>query len=352
MKKNISYKRMKTISVICVFTCAMLQAFGQTQVGSLFNIQTPLDIGISMSIKEVKQTKEDSTYISHKLYYKTDSGINDSMKIDLKSRGNFRLRECYFPPLWIKIKKDQTKGTLFEGNKKLKLVLPCHTQADNNDLILKEYLCYKLYEEISPYSFKTRLVNIDLTEQRGKKEKKFQLKGILIEDVDKIAKRMNCKTAEVEQIHPAALQDTSASLFDMFQFMISNTDWSKSFQHNSKLIYLHSRYIPVPYDFDMSGLVDAPYAVVSVIGEETLPVESVRDRYYRGYCRPPGITQFVRDEFLLKEEKLLSIPDLLKGQLSDKEITGVKEYLKEFFDILKNDDLFKDDILDRCRNIN
>ena len=55
---------------------------------------------------------------------------------------------------------------------------------------------------------------------------------------------------------------------------------------------------------------------------------------------------------LLKEEKLLSIPDLLKGQLSDKEITGVKEYLKEFFDILKNDDLFKDDILDRCRNIN
>jgi len=330
----------------------MLQAFGQTQVGSLFNIQTPLDIGISMSIKEVKQTKEDSTYISHKLYYKTDSGINDSMKIDLKSRGNFRLRECYFPPLWIKIKKDQTKGTLFEGNKKLKLVLPCHTQADNNDLILKEYLCYKLYEEISPYSFKTRLVNIDLTEQRGKKEKKFQLKGILIEDVDKIAKRMNCKTAEVEQIHPAALQDTSASLFDMFQFMISNTDWSKSFQHNSKLIYLHSRYIPVPYDFDMSGLVDAPYAVVSVIGEETLPVESVRDRYYRGYCRPPGITQFVRDEFLLKEEKLLSIPDLLKGQLSDKEITGVKEYLKEFFDILKNDDLFKDDILDRCRNIN
>jgi hypothetical protein len=343
---------MKTISVICVFTCAVLQAIGQTQVGSLFNIQTLLDIGISMSIKEVKQTKEDSTYISHKLYYKTDSGINDSMKIDLKSRGNFRLRECYFPPLWIKIKKDHAKETLFEGNKKLKLVLPCYTQSNNNDLILKEYLCYKQYEEISPYAFKTRLANIDLREQRGKREKKFELKGILIEDIDKIAKRMNCKTAEVEQIHPVALQDTSASLFDMFQFMISNTDWSKSFQHNSKLLYLHSRYIPIPYDFDMSGLVDAPYAVVSVMGEETLPTESVRDRYYRGYCISPKITEFARDEFLIKEEKLLSIPDLLKGQLSDKEITGVKEYLKEFFDILKDDDLFKDDILDRCRNAN
>ena len=352
MRKHVSFKIKKTVPVIFFFACYMQQVFGQMHTDSLFSVQTPLDIGISISIRGVQESKEDSTYISHKLYYKNASGINDSLKVGLKGRGNFRLRECYFPPLWIKIKKDQAKETLFEGNKKLKLVLPCYTQSDNNDLILKEYLCYKLYEEISPYSFKTRLVNIDLTEQRGKREKKFQLKGILIEDVDKIAKRMNCKTAEVEQIHPAALQDTSASLFDMFQFMISNTDWSKSFQHNSKLIYLHSRYIPVPYDFDMSGLVDAPYAVVSVIGEETLPVESVRDRYYRGYCRPPGITQFVRDEFLLKEENLLSIPDLLKGQLSDKEITGVKEYLKEFFDILKNDDLFKDDILDRCRNIN
>lgn len=352
MKNDISYKSMKTISVICVFICAMFHAFGQTQVGSLFNTQTPLDIGIKMSIKEVKQTKEDSTYISHKLYYKTDSGINDSMKIDLKSRGNFRLRECYFPPLWIKIKKDQTKGTVFEGNKKLKLVLPCHTQGDNNELILKEYLCYKLYEEISPYSFKTRLVNIDLTEQRGKREKNFQLKGILIEDLDKVAKRMNCKTAEVEQIHPAALQDTSGLLFDIFQFMISNTDFSKSFQHNSKLIYLNARYIPVPYDFDMSGLVDAPYAVVSEINGQTLPVSSVRDRYYRGYCRSAEITQFVRNEFLSKEEKLLAVPDLLKGQLSEKEIEDVKEYLKEFFDILKNDKLFEDDIIDRCRNIN
>jgi hypothetical protein len=112
----------------------------------------------------------------------------------LKGRGNFRLRECYFPPLWIKIKKSESKGILFEGNKKLKLVLPCYTQRDNSDLILKEYLCYKLYEEITPYAFRTRLVNIDLTELRGKKEKKFQVKGILIEDLDKVAKRMDCET--------------------------------------------------------------------------------------------------------------------------------------------------------------
>ena len=37
---------------------------------------------------------------------------------------------------------------------------------------------------------------------------------------------------------------------------------------------------PVPYDFDFSGLVDAPYAGPP----EGIPVETVRDRIYRGYC--------------------------------------------------------------------
>lgn len=338
------------IIIASAITLVTTHSFGQAHFDSVFDVQNPLHIALSISIKEVKKSKEDSSYISDKLYYQDASGINDSIKIGLKGRGNFRLRECYFPPLWIKIKKDKSKGTLFEGNKKLKLVLPCYTQRSNSDLILKEYLCYKLYDVISPYAFKTRLADIDLTEQRGKKNKMFKVKGILIEDIDKTAKRTDSKTAEVTRINPQALQDTGALRFDLFQFMIANTDWSKTFQHNNKLIYRQPYYIPVPYDFDMSGLVDAPYAVVSMIGDKQLPIESVRERLYRGFCRSPELTQFVRSEFLLKEETLLSIPDLLNGELSDKEITGIKEYLKEFFDILRNDNLFATNILDKCRS--
>ena len=89
----------------------------------------------------------------------------------------------------IKIEKKQAAGTLFKGNKKLKLVLPCNRQSGSNDLILREYICYKLCEAITPYAFKTRLVNVNMTELRGKKNKNFQLKGILIEDIEKAAKR-------------------------------------------------------------------------------------------------------------------------------------------------------------------
>ena len=45
----------------------------------------------------------------------------------------------------MKIKKDQTAGTIFEGNKTMKLVLPCKLESENNDNILQEFIAYKIY---------------------------------------------------------------------------------------------------------------------------------------------------------------------------------------------------------------
>jgi hypothetical protein len=205
-----------------------------------------------------------------------------------------------------------------------------------------------LYEIITTDCFESRIVNVDFT-VRGKKTKTYQIKGILIEDVAKTAKRISGKVSTHPNVVPTALNDTAALRFDLFQLLISNTDFSKGYQHNSKLIYRNTEYIPLPYDFDMSGVVDAPYAVVSKVGEDQLPIESVTERYYRGYCASKETTEFVRGEFISKEEKLLSLPDKLKGYLSDKDIEHIKSYLKEFFDILKNDNSFQREVLSRCR---
>ncbi|HRI19808.1 MAG TPA: hypothetical protein PLA68_02590 [Panacibacter sp.] len=342
---------MKAIALLSVLMFSVMQPAAHAQGKMLFDDETPLDIGLHISIKEVAKTKQDSVYLPHQLYYKNAAGVYDSINAALKSRGNFRLEQCYFPPLWIKLEKKAIKGTLFEGNKKLKLVLPCYNQTSGNLLILKEYICYKLYEVISPYAFKTRLVNIDFTEQRGKKDKHYQLKGILIEDLDATAKRLGGKAKENVKLAPVALQDTGALRFAFFQFMISNTDLSTAYQHNTKLIYFeHGGYFSLPYDFDMSGVVDAPYAVVSQVAEEQLNTQSVRERLYRGWCRSAEVTQFVRNEFLSAKEKLLSIPGQLKGELDDKEINEVKDYLADFFEILKSDNSFKQNILNKCRS--
>ena len=351
MKKTFSNKM--PASFAGIFILVFLQSFGQDKADPLFSNQAPLDIGLNISIRQIRNSAGDTAWFGDKLYFRTDAGVSDSVRVDLKGRGHFRLTNCYYPPMWIKIDKKAAKGTEFEGNKKLKLVMPCDNQRRSNALVVREFLCYKLFEMMSPYSFSTRLVNVDLTELRDKKTRNFKLKGILLEDFDKLAKRLDAKAVKDSSIAPWDLEDTSAMRFYLFELLIANTDWSTSAQHNARVIQIRKgNYIPLPYDFDMSGMVDAPYSFVADAGDEKLPIDNVKQRFYRGHCRPAGVTQFVRNEFLAKEKKLLSIADQLKGEVDDKEIRDIKKFLDEFFDILRSDFLFRTKILELCRSMN
>jgi hypothetical protein len=63
----------------------------------------------------------------------------------------------------------------------------------------------------------------------------------------------------------------------LFQYMIGNTDWEIVSCRNIMLLQPadSSKIIPVPYDFDFSGLVSAPYASPSAESG----VLTVQDRY-------------------------------------------------------------------------
>jgi hypothetical protein len=339
---------MKKLFIVNIFILIGLLPHAQIRKDLLFDSGSSLKIGLTISTREMRNTKNDTVRIVHMLYYQDDMGRSDSIKVSIRSRGNFRLQNCYFPPLWVYIKKKDAKGSLFEGQNKLKLVLPCSNNVNGNNLILKEFLCYKMYEVVSQFAFLTRLVDVDMSERSGQKYKKSALKGFFLEDPDQFAKRLNAKRLNRVTIAPAALNDTIASEFELFQFMISNTDWSVMHQHNSKLfVQDQKKFISIPYDFDMSGMVNAHYAVVSEVNGEKL-AKDVTERIFRGYCHPPGIVQYVRQEFLRKKHQLLAVPDQLNGMLADKEIKRMKNYLNVFFDIINNDRLFKNYILDKC----
>ena len=147
-----------------------LSAQEKPLVTKLFQEASPLEIQLSYSNKELRKDTNDSTYIDVEMKYK-EGGEWKTLPVGLRARGNFRRAKCYFPPVKMKIKKSLAKGSLFEGNKKLKLVLPCMLESNNNDNIEQELLAYKLYEKISPYHFKTRKVKITMLEQKGKKIK-------------------------------------------------------------------------------------------------------------------------------------------------------------------------------------
>src|SRR4030095_1739392 len=216
----------KTTAVI-LSACIFLQVSAQENEDKLFKDIKPLDIALKVSIKEVKDNTGDTLWESDVLHYRNGQGTFDSVKMELRTRGKFRLENCYFPPLGLKFKKDDVKGTLLEGNKKVKLVMPCKSAASANNLVVREFLCYKLYEVITPYVFRTRLVNIDFTEEQKKKEKSFQLKGIFIEDADKAAKRFNGKIVSSSlRAMPNILNDTADLRLSFLHYIIVNTHLS------------------------------------------------------------------------------------------------------------------------------
>lgn len=321
--------------------------YGQkSDVTPLFQGDQALDLKLKISIKDIKKKTNDSTYLPSAFYMKNATGGWDSIKVQVRARGIFRRKNCYFAPIRVKIDKKDAKGTLFEGNKSLKLVMPCQNNDGKNALVMREFIAYKMYEQLTPYYFNTRLINLDFTEAEAKKSKSYQLTAFFIEDDDVVAKRHHAKIMEKLNLHPKGLNDTSALKHDFFQYMISNIDWSTTFLHNAKVMFREPRtYIPLAYDFDMSGFVNPPYAEVNADMGQT----SLRDRLYRGFCRAEGPTREVRRQYLEAEPKVMGVLASYEKAVGPKEYNDMKQFVGEFYKFLKDDKQFKQVILDGCR---
>ena len=95
-----------------------------------------------------------------------------------------------------------------------------------------------------------------------------------------------------------------------------------------------SGIVPVPYDFDCSGFVNAPYAVPAR-GPE--PGQSVRDRRYRGYCMHNVQALAAAAEFRAKRAQLLAVLAAIP-QLDEGRRRKAAAYLDGFFRDIATDE--------------
>jgi hypothetical protein len=201
-----------------------------------------------------------------------------------------------------------------------------------------------MYEPLSPYTFQTRLLSGSVTDLGGKEKKTYEVMAFFLEDDDIAAKRFNGKAID-DNLRPHQINDTCSLRLDFFEYMIANTDWSSSFQHNTKTIRIGKKFVPIAYDFDMAGFVNAPYAEYN----PNLQINSVRERLYRGYCRDENVVQFVRKGFIEIRPSVFEIFNRYESNFDAKEFTKMKKYIQDFFDILNDDKLFRNKILAACR---
>jgi hypothetical protein len=217
-------------------------------------------------------------------------GAPRTIQIGLRPRGHSRrnLDACDFPPLRLDFPKTGTEGTIFAGQDKLKLVTQCHKRDSSRryeQYVLKEYLLYHVFNRLSPVSFRNRLVQVRYADPGKTPVTSY---GFFIEDKKRLAARSGLRVADVKQIERHTLDPLQAARVELFQFMIGNTDFSvlrghpdDSCCHNTvPLIGDDGTLVPVPYDFDSTGVVDPPYALPL----EVLKIKNVRQRLYRGRC--------------------------------------------------------------------
>jgi len=252
----------------------------------LFASDAPIRIAIQAAIPSLDRNRGADAVISGTL---TDpNGI--ALPISLSLRGITRRASdtCDFPPLRVRFTGSAPPQSVFAGQKTLKLVTHCRNSASFQQYLLLEYSAYHMYNFLTPRSFRVRLANIDYRDADGRPI--VSRLGYFLEDLGDVARRNGMKSSHApERIPTTYLSPVDAARYVLFQHMIANHDWSmragpvgKACCHNAELIgpLAPGAVVPIPYDFDFSGFVSAPYATPP----DQLRITSVRQRQFRGYC--------------------------------------------------------------------
>jgi len=280
----------------------------------------------------------------------------ETLAIQLSPRGISRRNpdNCDFPPLRIEFKEKPGGASLFKGQKTLKLVTHCRGDFKYQDYNLLEYAAYKILNILTPASFRVRMAEIDYVET-GSGAVRIHRHGFLVEDTSELAARNGLKEVKANRIEPGQMSGSAVAKSDLFQYLIGNLDWSDlaavpgtNCCHNVKVLGTarDSRHelVPVPYDFDSSGFVNAPYAVPP----PGVPVRTVRARYFRGLCLYNTQTTEVAHQILQNRAALESSVTATPA-LSDSRKKAAIDYLEEFFSDISDPNKLQHQILDHCR---
>lgn len=328
-----------------------LGAQGIPGVAPLFQDVEPVQLRIEADFKSLRGDRGDRRGEREaRLIVVEDDGTETALPLKVRTRGRFRLERstCAFPPLRLNVPKSRVEGTLFEGQDKLKLVTHCRDRDEFEQNTLREYLVYRFYNLLTPLSFQVRLARITYLDTEGRDETRERW-GFVIESERAVADRLGGSLVpdDGQMVHPARMRGEDTGRVTLFQYLVGNTDFSMYYGHNVAAVEMdQSRVIPVPYDFDFAGVVDARYAKPA----PELGTRSVRERVYRGVCRPDVDHNAMKALLLGHRDSMTALVQSQVGLQAD-EARDVLEYLDEAWETLQRPDDARREIAESCRPV-
>jgi hypothetical protein len=342
---------------VLVLMLALAAFAGAADKAPLFQNEEIIKAVLTAPISQAYEQRDQEVriYFPGQWIYLNTEGESQKLNVSIRTRGNFRRKNCALPPLQLNFKKSQVKGTDFKGQNKLKLVAPCQNGPKSQQNALMEYMAYRVFEILTDVSFGTRLMRVSYVDSDEKIPTWTDL-VFVIEDADDVAKRLDLDPMRVVYNEFDQLDQPTSALVDLFQLLIGNNDYSmlngpdgEYCCHNIEMFIdeeLVGKRIAIPFDFDMSGLVSADYAVPP----SHLPIHSVRTRYYRGLCQRTEVLDAAIAHILSKREEIMALFSETE-ELSRLSMNRSRRFLSKYFDVLEDKDKTDMEIVGRCRGM-
>lgn len=340
-------------SLSCLLFLLVLAASAAAEVGRpdpLFQSHNTLDVTVSAPLTTLVRERATEEYLQGSLSYADSDGKVRTFDVKVRARGHSRHEICDLPPLWLNFKKSQVKDTLFHKQDKLKLAVHCQDSERYEQTLLREYMAYRILNLATPKSFQVRLLRVTWVDTEGQRDQQVRY-AFLLEHKNRLGKRIDRKDLKIEETSVAALDPEHLNLTSVFQFLIGNLDFSPIAKseyneccHNYVLFSNDKELlVAIPYDFDQSGIVSAPYALPG----HQFGIRSVRQRIYRGRCQNNDYVEASIDRFKTVRNNVFALIETQDG-LTRKVRKILADYVQQFYDIADDPRRVRRLILSKC----
>lgn len=325
---------------------------GYTLSAPLFDSEEVLDVVIEAPIRKLSSQRHKKPQFAGTIRYTDASGTERAHAVVVTTRGVSRLDICDYPPLKITFNPDDTVGTLFAGQRNLKLVRQCVPGKKGRNWVYLELGAYRAYSSITDYSFGSRQLNVTYRDTESRRRDQVQ-PGFFLEDDSEVARRLDRERIRPPKVESGQLAAAETTHNLLFQYLIGNTDFAvkrgpsgEGCCHNGRVIAQAGQqqdWVVLPYDFDYAGIIDADYASP----DRRLPIRRVKTRLYRGFCWQNDLLPDSIDLFNQKRSEIEAA--LLPQEVTKSKLRQVTSYLKRFYETINDPQELQKQLLDKCR---
>ena len=303
-------------------------ASADTNAVPLFDSDSVIEIGLAGPFDSIIRDAEE-----RKRQPATLTVGDHELDVKVRIRGNSRVRVCKFPPLRVYF-GDDTAGTPCEGLKSLKLGTHCYDSDRGDRYLANEYAAYRSFGVLTPYSYRTRPLRVSYRDTAAEPVAEPVVRyAFFLESRPLLADRIGGERVNVPAIRLGELEQQQAATMFVFQYLIGNTDWSLVTSdnddkccHNIDLVSQDGSIYTIPYDFDLSGLVNPPYAKP----DPSLGISRVTMRRYRGYCIDGNHLRTALGH--VRDQRTAIIDELRQIPIADADqVDKMVKYLEAFF---------------------